>query len=433
MLRRIAVAATTFAALLIPAGAHADGWTTYDRPAQYATVTDRDVPITMSDGVKLDSDVIRPDKHGRYPVLVEQTPYNKNVVDGSTAFGDTSYFAAARLRRRDRGRAGHRQLGGPVAVVRRSRAARRLRNGAVGGVAVVERRQGGSVRTVLHGPQPAADGGPAPGWLEGDLPGRADGGRLPRHHVFRRRDQHRLHPALARARDGHEPRAADVRARRQPGRPGASRHGARWARVRGGRLPAQHPAERRQRWRRGIRRAVLGDALADRGGGQGQRAHVRRRRAARPLPARRAAHLRASEEARERAPPGGAVDARRRLGGPGTAREWGARVAVADRAALVRPLPQGDGHPDRLDPEGHPVGVGGQPLRDPGRLARPAACAHARVPTQWQDAERLAAGDGRGARPVRSEPGDGRLHAEHIPMDRRPGRADSMHDGRPAQ
>ena len=93
MLRRIAVAATTFAVLLIPAAARADGWTTYDRPAQYATVTDRDVPITMSDGVKLDSDVIRPDKPGRYPVLVEQTPYNKNVVDGSTAFGDTSYFA----------------------------------------------------------------------------------------------------------------------------------------------------------------------------------------------------------------------------------------------------------------------------------------------------------------------------------------------------
>ena len=47
----------------------------------------------MSDGVKLDSDVIRPDEPGRFPVLVEQTPYNKNVVDGSTAFGDTSYFA----------------------------------------------------------------------------------------------------------------------------------------------------------------------------------------------------------------------------------------------------------------------------------------------------------------------------------------------------
>jgi uncharacterized protein len=93
MLRKIVVAAAFAGALLVPAAAHAAGWTSYDRPAQFATVTDKDVPITMSDGVKLYADVIRPAKPGRYPVMLEQTPYNKNVVDGSTSFGDNSYFA----------------------------------------------------------------------------------------------------------------------------------------------------------------------------------------------------------------------------------------------------------------------------------------------------------------------------------------------------
>jgi uncharacterized protein len=92
MLRKIAVAAVG-AAMLLPVSAHASAWTSYDRPAQYGTVTDKDVPITMSDGVTLYADVIRPDKPGRYPVMLEQTPYNKNLVDSSTSFGDNTYFA----------------------------------------------------------------------------------------------------------------------------------------------------------------------------------------------------------------------------------------------------------------------------------------------------------------------------------------------------
>ncbi len=92
MLRKIAVAAAFATALIVPAAAHGD-WTAYDRPAQYSTVTDKDVPITMSDGVTLYADVIRPDKPGRYPVMLEQTPYNKNLVDSSTSFGDNTYFA----------------------------------------------------------------------------------------------------------------------------------------------------------------------------------------------------------------------------------------------------------------------------------------------------------------------------------------------------
>jgi putative CocE/NonD family hydrolase len=59
------------------AAATAAGWEPYDRPAQYAAVTDRDVPITMPDGTVLRADVNRPDAPGRFPVLITQTPYNK--------------------------------------------------------------------------------------------------------------------------------------------------------------------------------------------------------------------------------------------------------------------------------------------------------------------------------------------------------------------
>lgn len=80
-------------ATALPTRAMARGWTPYDRPAQYGVVKEADRSITMSDGVVLSADVLRPDKPGRYPVLVEQTPYNKSLVDGSNSFGATSYFA----------------------------------------------------------------------------------------------------------------------------------------------------------------------------------------------------------------------------------------------------------------------------------------------------------------------------------------------------
>jgi putative CocE/NonD family hydrolase len=68
-------------ALALPGAAGAeDGatWTPYTRPAQYATVTDRDVPITMADGTVLRANVTRPDAPGRFPVLLTQTPYGKD-------------------------------------------------------------------------------------------------------------------------------------------------------------------------------------------------------------------------------------------------------------------------------------------------------------------------------------------------------------------
>jgi putative CocE/NonD family hydrolase len=55
-----------------------EGWTPYTRPAQYGTVTDKDVPIVMRDGTVLRANVTRPDRPGRYPVLVTQTPYGKD-------------------------------------------------------------------------------------------------------------------------------------------------------------------------------------------------------------------------------------------------------------------------------------------------------------------------------------------------------------------
>ncbi len=88
--------------LLVPAlallGAPAVGtaapatWTA--RPATYGTVVETDVRVTMSDGVRLAVDVVRPaiegkPAPGRFPVLVTQTPYNKN---GSTLAFRTDYL-----------------------------------------------------------------------------------------------------------------------------------------------------------------------------------------------------------------------------------------------------------------------------------------------------------------------------------------------------
>ncbi|MBO2453485.1 CocE/NonD family hydrolase [Actinomadura barringtoniae] len=62
----------------------ADGWKA--RPEQYDGMDiERDVPITMKDGVKLLADIQRPTRHGkvvpgRFPVLVQQTPYIKTVL-----------------------------------------------------------------------------------------------------------------------------------------------------------------------------------------------------------------------------------------------------------------------------------------------------------------------------------------------------------------
>jgi len=50
----------------------------------YQVIIQRNVPATMRDGVVLYADVYRPDAPGKFPVILERTPYNK---DGSLDFG----------------------------------------------------------------------------------------------------------------------------------------------------------------------------------------------------------------------------------------------------------------------------------------------------------------------------------------------------------
>jgi putative CocE/NonD family hydrolase len=55
------------------------------RSASPNTVTyERNVLVTMRDGVKLHADIYRPDAEGKYPVLLTRTPYDKN---NAVAFG----------------------------------------------------------------------------------------------------------------------------------------------------------------------------------------------------------------------------------------------------------------------------------------------------------------------------------------------------------
>src|SRR3954471_3959259 len=74
---RLVVLVCLLASLLPATAGAAERWTPYDRPAQFAEVVDKDVPVTMSDGTVLRADVHRPDAAGKFPVLLTQTPYNK--------------------------------------------------------------------------------------------------------------------------------------------------------------------------------------------------------------------------------------------------------------------------------------------------------------------------------------------------------------------
>jgi uncharacterized protein len=51
---------------------------------QYAVTFERNVPVTMRDGVILRADIYRPKADGKFPVLLQRTPYNK---DGGFRFG----------------------------------------------------------------------------------------------------------------------------------------------------------------------------------------------------------------------------------------------------------------------------------------------------------------------------------------------------------
>jgi len=57
----------------------------------YAVRVERDVSAKMRDGVTLRADIYRPDADGKFPVLLQRTPYNKS--GGSMNF---AYLAATR-------------------------------------------------------------------------------------------------------------------------------------------------------------------------------------------------------------------------------------------------------------------------------------------------------------------------------------------------
>jgi predicted acyl esterase len=94
---RVLAALSLLLALLVvapaaPARAAGPAWSDYDRPATFAATEDRDVPVTMSDGVVLRANVMRPDDGGRHPVLLIQTPYNKDGAVGAAFSGQSQYF-----------------------------------------------------------------------------------------------------------------------------------------------------------------------------------------------------------------------------------------------------------------------------------------------------------------------------------------------------
>ncbi len=57
----------------------------------YAIIVEEDVMIPMSDGTLLATDVYRPDVEGKFPALVERTPYNKSSFVGNAYFAERGY------------------------------------------------------------------------------------------------------------------------------------------------------------------------------------------------------------------------------------------------------------------------------------------------------------------------------------------------------
>ena len=98
--RPAALVACALAALVAAAPAGAD--TGYSRPEQYGIELVKDVPVRMSDGVTLSTDVYYPtDKRtgepapGPFPVVLTQTPYGKRsltTTQGYNPYGGDGYF-----------------------------------------------------------------------------------------------------------------------------------------------------------------------------------------------------------------------------------------------------------------------------------------------------------------------------------------------------
>ena len=134
-------------------------WTKYDRPETNGMVVDKDVPITMSDGAILSADVYRPDKPGRYPVLLTQTPYNKELGRLRRRATSTSCGAATRTSSWTCAAPAARRAPGTRSG--RTSSATAPRWSAWARTAAVEQRQGRRLRAVVHGDHAAHDGGAA--------------------------------------------------------------------------------------------------------------------------------------------------------------------------------------------------------------------------------------------------------------------------------
>ena len=77
-------------------------WQTSER--KYGVVVERDVPISMSDGIRLDCDLFRPDVEGRFPAILGVHPFEKSwqsapsmprgfgLLNGSIEAGDSNFF-----------------------------------------------------------------------------------------------------------------------------------------------------------------------------------------------------------------------------------------------------------------------------------------------------------------------------------------------------
>jgi putative CocE/NonD family hydrolase len=95
-LRRALLGVVAVALTAVPAtaaGAATPSWAPYQRPAQNGVTVQRDLTITMRDGTVLSANLQRPDKAGRYPVIIIQTPYNKDGAINIALGGSTDAFA----------------------------------------------------------------------------------------------------------------------------------------------------------------------------------------------------------------------------------------------------------------------------------------------------------------------------------------------------
>ena len=261
---------------------------------------------------------------------------------------------AARVRPGDRRRARDGKLRRGVDVVRRARAARRLRVGGVGGVAealMVERSRR-VARYVVRRDQPDPHRRAASGGVARGVPHRADERLVPRRRGNRWAVRRVVHPIVARPCHCSGRATADVyadqpvRSRRCDGLACAERDG----------VPGEPRRARNGRRRPDLRRTLLSHALTDRSDRQGSRSDVHRRRLVRPVPARRAVAVSAScaQRSADSVADGTVVP---HVGQPrsGLARRWSA-VDRRARAALDGSLRARRSRPDAQ--QGHRAGDG---------------------------------------------------------------------------